>query len=332
MADNLAVTPGSGKTILADEVTDGTLSTGVVAFGKIMDGTLDSTNKLVVTAGGAAKVDGSATTQPVSAASLPLPTGAATSANQTTANSSLGNIDTSTATVATKTTAIDTNAGATTDAAATAGSTGTVSAKLRRISADIDSIKTNTAAATPAGTNLIGKVGIDQTTPGTTNAVVPTGLTASGSSLTANPVTIGGRGSTAMPTAVSDGQVVNALMSKTGKVITRNVLRENLVNQQTTITSSTSETTIVTADATYKLDLYGLVLTNTSGTGTKVTIKDSTAGTTRFVLWVPANDTRGFMLTPDAGHKQAAANNNWTATCGTSVASLEVTAMCTQEL
>lgn len=40
-------------------------------------------------------------------------------------------------------------------------------------------------AATPAGTNLIGKVGIDQTTPGTTNAVVATsvdgGLTTLGS-------------------------------------------------------------------------------------------------------------------------------------------------------
>lgn len=39
------------------------------------------------------KVDGSGVTQPVSAASLPLPTGAATAANQTTANSSLSSID-----------------------------------------------------------------------------------------------------------------------------------------------------------------------------------------------------------------------------------------------
>jgi hypothetical protein len=40
------------------------------------------------------KVDGSNVTQPVSAASLPLPTGAATSANQSTANTSLSNIET----------------------------------------------------------------------------------------------------------------------------------------------------------------------------------------------------------------------------------------------
>jgi len=42
----------------------------------------------------AVKTDGSATIQPVSAASLPLPTGAATSANQTAANTSLASIDT----------------------------------------------------------------------------------------------------------------------------------------------------------------------------------------------------------------------------------------------
>jgi len=39
-------------------------------------------------------VDGSGVTQPISASSLPLPSGAATSANQTTANTSLANIDT----------------------------------------------------------------------------------------------------------------------------------------------------------------------------------------------------------------------------------------------
>jgi hypothetical protein len=66
MTDNLAVTPGTGATVLADEVTDGTLGSGLAGFCKIMDGTLDSTNKLVVSAGGAAKVDGSAVTQPVS--------------------------------------------------------------------------------------------------------------------------------------------------------------------------------------------------------------------------------------------------------------------------
>lgn len=121
MADNLNVSAGSGATIGMDEVVDGTLGTVKVGFGKIMDGTLDSTNKLVVDSTGALssnqtrinsttvdtnsgvksagtqrfviatdqpqltnafKVDGSAVTQPVSAASLPLPALAATSTKQ----------------------------------------------------------------------------------------------------------------------------------------------------------------------------------------------------------------------------------------------------------
>lgn len=61
-------------------------------------GTAGTASSDVITVQGIAsmtalKVDGSAVTQPVSAASLPLPTGAATSANQTTANASLSSID-----------------------------------------------------------------------------------------------------------------------------------------------------------------------------------------------------------------------------------------------
>lgn len=51
---------------------------------------------VAVSAGGVVSVDGSAVTQPVSAASLPLPTGASTSALQTTGNTSLSSIDTKT--------------------------------------------------------------------------------------------------------------------------------------------------------------------------------------------------------------------------------------------
>jgi hypothetical protein len=69
--------------------------------------------------------------------------------------------------------------GATTDAVVAAGAAGTVSAKLRRLTTDLDAFKTAThtdlIAATPAGSNLIGKVGIDQTTPGTTNLVADSG-------------------------------------------------------------------------------------------------------------------------------------------------------------
>jgi hypothetical protein len=53
MTDNITVTPGSGVTVLADGLTDGVLGAGIVQFVKLMDGTLDSANKLIVTAAGA---------------------------------------------------------------------------------------------------------------------------------------------------------------------------------------------------------------------------------------------------------------------------------------
>lgn len=55
-----------------------------------------TTNPLSLTTAGALRTDASATTQPISAAALPLPVGASTSALQTSGNSSLSSIDTKT--------------------------------------------------------------------------------------------------------------------------------------------------------------------------------------------------------------------------------------------
>lgn len=51
MADNVVVSAGSGTTVAADEVVDGTLGTVKVQFVKLMDGTLDGTAKLKILAG-----------------------------------------------------------------------------------------------------------------------------------------------------------------------------------------------------------------------------------------------------------------------------------------
>ena len=141
------------------------LVTATLAAGSAVIGAVTQSGTWTVQPGNTAnttawKVDGSAVTQPVSAASLPLPTSAATSANQSTGNTSLSNVDT--------------NAGTTTDAAATAGSTGTIAAKLRAISRDLVA---NIVLA--AGANVIGKVSVDQTTPGTTDRVTAGGKTVS---------------------------------------------------------------------------------------------------------------------------------------------------------
>ena len=213
--------------------------------------------------------------------------------------------------------------------------------------------------ALPAGTNLMGKVGIDQTTVGTTNGVsiaqigANTVLTGNGTSGTgAQRVNIssdntgianwghGATGSavpagatykgllakTANPSAASDGNMVGAMSDKLGRqvVVVGNV-RDNKGNQLTTITSSTSETTVVTAVASTFLDVYGCIVVNSSASATLVTFKDSTGGTNQFDIYVPAGETRGFMLPSSDAFKQTAVNNNWTATCGTSVASVVIT-------
>jgi len=72
------------------------------------------------------------------------------------------------------------------------------------------------------------------------------------------------------------------------------------------------------------------MIANTSASACNVTIKDATAGTTRFILAVPAGTTTGFMLPESAAHKQAATNNNRTATCSASVAAIEITALFVQ--
>lgn len=51
MADNVAVTAGSGTNIAADEVVDGTLGTVKVQYVKLMDGTLDGTTKVATGSG-----------------------------------------------------------------------------------------------------------------------------------------------------------------------------------------------------------------------------------------------------------------------------------------
>lgn len=160
----------------------------------------------------------------------------------------------------------------------------------------------------------------------------PAGTTASGASLTANPITIGGLGKTANPTAVTDGQVVNSLHDKLGKRVVVGSIRDLKVNQLTTITASTAETTVLTAVASTFLDVYGVIVVNSSATATNVSFKDSTSGTTRFNIYVPAGETRGFMLPESGGFNQTTVNNNWTATSSASVSSVIITMLAVKNI
>lgn len=85
---NVAITSGGG-TNPSVSATGAAVPTSATYLGVDVGGNLTA---LQATASGL-KVDGSAVTQPVSAAALPLPTGAATSAKQDTGNTSLASID-----------------------------------------------------------------------------------------------------------------------------------------------------------------------------------------------------------------------------------------------
>jgi hypothetical protein len=110
-----------------------------------------------------------------------------------------------------------------------------------------------------------------------------------------------------------------------GSAVGMTIARTSRVQQPTTITSSTTETTVLTAVAATYLDVYGVIAANTSASATEVVFRDATAGTARFSIMVPAGETRGFMLPASSAHNQTTLNNNWTAQCGTSVASVKVT-------
>lgn len=150
---------------------------------------------------------------------------------------------------------------------------------------------------------------------------------ATGSAVPANAFYEGLLAKTANPTAASDGNLIGALADKLGKQVVVGSIRDLKGNQFTTITSSTSETTVVTQVTSTFLDVYGVIVENTSATASKVTFKDSTSGTTQFEIYVPAGDTRGFMLPESGAFKQTTVNTNWTATCGTSVASIVISVL-----
>ena len=188
----------------------------------------------------------------------------------------------------------------------------------------IASDSTGVIGATQSGTWTVQPGNTANTTPW---LITDSASSATGSAVPAKASYTGLLAQTANPTAATAGNLVGALADKLGKTIAVSAIRDLKGVQQTNINASTTETTIVTAVASTFLDLYGLIITNNSGTTTKVTIKDSTAGTTRMVYEVAGTLTVGFVIDCGSAVPQATVNTNWTATCGTSVNSVDITAL-----
>jgi len=140
-----------------------------------------------------------------------------------------------------------------------------------------------------------------------------------------NPVKIGGVAKTGNPVAVADGQRVNAVFDKQGKMITTSAIRQLKGVQKTSITVNTEQIVVTAGAATVFQDVYAIIVTNKSATPVSVDFRDASAGTVRMTLAAPANDTRGFTVTVDSAMVQAVAANNWTATVSSAVTSIEIT-------
>lgn len=148
---------------------------------------------------------------------------------------------------------------------------------------------------------------------------------ATAATVPANALYKGLRGTTALPTAVTDGQLVGGMGDKYGRhVALISTIRDLVITQTTTISASTSETTIGTAVSSVFLDIIMLIVSNTStATNTRIDFRDTTAGSILFSLQSNGGQPPiGFSLATPI--PQTSVNTNWTAQCGTSTTDLRV--------
>jgi hypothetical protein len=169
--------------------------------------------------------------------------------------------------------------------------------------------------------------GMRVTLDGGTTAV--TGAAAAGSTASGNPLRVAGVAATAIQTARTSGQVVDAAFDKIGRYVGAYEQIRDLTTMAPMVTlTSTTETTIVAAVASIFNDLRAVVITNTSATGVRVDFRTVTAGTVVFSVWVPATTTITVNLPVVA--RQATVNTAWTAQLGTAVTDVRITAFAIQ--
>jgi len=171
-------------------------------------------------------------------------------------------------------------------------------------------------------TDLTGNLRVTMAS-GTSQVV---GNVASGVADSGNPVKIGAVGHTAQPTAVTDGQRVDIVADKVGRLVVTNMQVRDLKTHNFTSFASVAETTVLAAVASTFLDLTQIIITNTNVTkDADVDFRDSTGGTIRVTIHAPAMATVvvnfADILT------QATVNNNWTAQSDTATPTLKITVL-----
>lgn len=129
---------------------------------------------------------------------------------------------------------------------------------------------------------------------------------------TGDPVKIGGQARTTNPSAVADGDRVNAIYDKLGRQIVSKCPRELRVKNNITLTGTGETTLLAAGGAGVFRDIYFLTMSNTSAVNVRVDIRDATSGSVWQSFLLPG-DGGGVVLQPAEFIPQATANNNWTA-------------------
>jgi len=150
------------------------------------------------------------------------------------------------------------------------------------------------------------------------------GANAHDSATLGNPVMQGQKGVNALVTAVANNDTVSIICDLRGRQLVYGAqVREMSDINTLTLTSSTTETTLIASVASTLMDITDIMISNKSATGTVVEIRDSTTGTVRLSPYIGPGITWSHQFNQPL--KQATAANNWTAKCLTSVDSVYIT-------
>lgn len=153
-----------------------------------------------------------------------------------------------------------------------------------------------------------------------------TGAAAHGASVSGNPLLQGLEARTAVGTAVTNGQAVRALGDVFGKqvVITGALHEEQLGPTSVNFTTTTAADLIAAQGAGVKIAITAITITNAHATvGTKVTVRDKTTTTRKFVVYAAA--VGGGMAIAGARPLLISdANSAIEAVCGTTGADVDV--------
>lgn len=236
----------------------------------------DGVREAAVTAANALKVDGSAVTQPVSAATLPLPTGASTSALQSTGNTSVASIDTKTPALGQALAAASVPVVLTAAQVVTLTPPTTV-AVTQATGTNLHTV-VDTLPALVAGTAVIGKVSIDQTTPGTTNLVALAANQSVNLAQVAGATTQTGNGTGAGSQRVT-------IASDNTAFSVNNAPIKATIGTITSVISSITSVTILASNASRK----GMTVYNDSTAILYLALTSGAASTTAYTIQMAAN-------------------------------------------